>query len=73
MTADEWPGLPPARTHEDEMRRLSYWQEKRRVEELLEKKRRGFHLAAHEEAIVAYSLWGTAAGCAARGFLLGSR
>jgi hypothetical protein len=56
----------------DGLARLAYWQEKRRVEELLEKRRRGFDLAAHEEAMIAYSPFGTAAGCAAGGFFVGS-
>ncbi len=73
MTADEWPDLPPTESHEQQRARLAWWQERRRVEELLEKKRRGFDLAAHEEAILAYSQWGTAAGCPATGFFLGSR
>ncbi len=47
--------------------------EKRRVEELLGKREAGFDLAAHEEAAIAYSPFGTAAGCPARGFFLGSR
>ncbi len=68
VPASEWPEIEA-----NGLARLAYWQEKRRVEELLEKKRRGLDLAAHEEAVIAYSQWGTAAGCAARGFLLGSR
>ncbi len=47
-------------------------EEKRRVEELLEKRRRGFDLAAHEEAIIAYSPFGTGQHCASTGFFLGS-
>ncbi len=73
MTADEWPDLPPTENHEQQRARLVWWQERRRVEELLEKKRRGFDLAAHEEAILAYSPFGTAASCPATAFLLGSR
>lgn len=62
MTADEWPELPHSGPTEG-LQRLSYWQEKRRVEELLEKRRRGIDLAAHEEAAVAYSPFGSASRC----------
>lgn len=67
MAADEWPELQT-----DGLARLAYWQEKRRVEELLEKRRRGFDLAAHEEVVIAYSPFGTGQTCHATGFLLGS-
>ncbi len=73
MTADEWPDLPPTGSHEQQRTRLAWWQERRRVEELLRKQEAGVDLAAHEEAILAYSPFGTAASCHATGFLLGSR
>ncbi len=73
MTADEWPDLPPTESHEQQRARLAWWRERRRVEEFLEKQEAGFDLAPHEEAIIAYSSFGTAAGCAVTGFFLGSR
>ena len=41
-------------------------EEKERVEALLERRRSGERLAEHEEAAIAYSPWGTAAGCGCR-------
>ncbi len=64
VPASEWRGIEA-----DSLKRLAWWQERRYVEGLMRKRERGFDLAAHEEAAIAYSPFGTAAGCAARGFL----
>ncbi len=72
--ASEWPEIPhDGPSFAEGAQRLAWWQERRRVEELLGKREAGFDLAAHEEAAIAYSPFGTAAGCPATAFLLGSR
>lgn len=73
IPASEWPEIPhDGASFAEAVQRLAWWQEKRRVEDLLRKREAGFDLAAHEEAAIAYSPFGTAAGGPARGFFLGS-
>ena len=55
----------------DGIERLRWWQERRRVDEALAVPEDERTEAQHNA--IAYSQWGTAAGCAATGFFLGSR
>jgi hypothetical protein len=71
MTADEWPGLPPTESHEQERARLAWWQEKRRVEEALAKP--PSERTEREWTVIQYSPFGSGQSCPATAFLLGSR
>lgn len=70
--ANRWPDIPPGETHEESYARLAWWQRRREAAER-EKALVQAALAkaakdrtAQDEAVIAYSIHGTASSCGCR-------